>query len=246
MFTLNHFIWLAICVAVIVGLLLWDHFKKLPYDKVLTGVAIGAVISECIKIFSNMVEGYGGGMHLNPGDLPFHLCSIQIFLLFALKYFVKTDSARQRLLGFMIPVMMLGGFMAIMIPTVGVEFTDAQVYQFFLYHAMLLFFSIYLIKHRYVEWSFSVLFRNFRYLAAVVFFATIMNSMLYAGYDKVNFFYLVRPPMENLPILNLDNGWYGYIISLAVVAVVLVTLLHTVLIVLQKKVFDKKPISEIK
>ena len=41
-----------------------------------------------------------------------------------------------------------------------------------------------------------------------------------------NFMFLTRPPMENLPILNLDHGWYVYVLSLAALAVVLMTLVH--------------------
>lgn len=233
MFTLNHFIWLGICTIAIAALFLLDKYRKLSFDTVLNIAVVGSVISECVKMFSNMVDGYKGGMHLNPGDLPFHLCSIQIFLFFALKYFAKSEDTKQRFLGFMTPVAILGGIMALLIPTVGVEFTAPQVYQFFLYHAMLIFFAIYVIKNGLVRWSFGVLLRNLRYLGAVCFFATIINSMLYESFNKVNFFYLVRPPMDNLPILNLDNGWYAYIASLLLIAVVLVTALHALLIFIQ-------------
>ena len=239
MFTLNHFIFLGICAFLVAALLVLDKFRPLSFDTVLNIAVIGSVISECIKIFSNMIEGYKGGMHLDPGDLPFHLCSIQIFLFFALKYFVKSEDTRERLLGFMIPVMTLGGIMALLIPTVGVDFDNPQVYQYFLYHAMLIFFAIYSVKHRLVRFSWGVLLRNFRYLGAVVFFATMVNSALYESVNKVNFFYLVRPPMDNLPILNLDNGWYAYFASLVAVALVLVTALHALLIFIES-VRDKK------
>ena len=235
MFTLNHFIFLGICAIFIAALLIYDKYRELSYDAVLNITVIGSVISECVKVFSSMIEGYGGGMHLDPYDLPFHLCSIQLFLFFALKYFIKTEDGRQKLLGFMVPVAILGGIMATLIPTEGVDFKEPQVYQFFLYHAMLIFFAIYIIKHNYVKWSYGVLLRNLKYLSAVIYVATIFNSILYAGNEEVNFFFLVRPPMENLPILNLNNGWVGYIIALAIVAIILLTLLHTILIFIQKR-----------
>lgn len=54
--------------------------------------------------------------------------------------------------------------------------------------------------------------------------------MLYANgalsaYDT-NFFYLTRPPMENLPVLNLDKGWYVYLLRLVSLGVVLISLFH--------------------
>lgn len=240
MFTLNHFILIGACALAVTGLLIWDKFKPLPFDKVITALTIGATISECIKIFSSMIEGYGGGMHLDPLDLPFHLCSIQLFLIYALKFFVKSEITREKILGFMSPMMLLGGFLAIMIPTEGVDFTVAQVYQYFFYHAMLIFFSLYIIRHGLVNWSVAVLLRNARYLGAAAFFATLLNSILYPTSEEVNFFFLVRPPMENLPIINLNNGWFGYIATLFAIAVVLIGGFHAILILLQKKSLDKK------
>ena len=235
MFTLNHFILIGISALLITGLLIYDKYRGLSYNTVLNIAVIGSVISECVKVFSSMIEGYEGGMHLDPLDLPFHLCSIQLFLFFVLKYFIKTEDGRQRLLGFMIPVAILGGIMATLIPTEGVDFANPQVYQFFLYHAMLIFFALYMIIHNHVRWSYGVLLRNLKYLSAVIYAATILNSMLYAGNPEVNFFFLVRPPMKNLPILNLDNGWVAYIIALTTIAIILLTLLHTILIFIQKR-----------
>ena len=240
MFTLNHFIWIGICALAVAALLIWDKYTPLPYDKVITALTLGATLSECVKMFSSMIEGYAGGMHLDPRDLPFHLCSIQLFLIYALKFFVKSEKNREKILGFMSPMMLLGGFLAIMIPTEGVDFAVAQVYQYFLYHAMLIFFSLYVIRRRFVRWNVSVLLRNARYLGAAAFFATLMNSMLYSANEEVNFFFLVRPPMENLPVLNLNYGWFGYIAILLVIAVILIGGFHAVLISLQNKVFDKE------
>lgn len=60
-----------------------------------------------------------------------------------------------------------------------------------------------------------------------------VNSILQV-YDT-NFFYLVRPPMDNLPILNLNNGWFVYFISLITVALILFSLLHLPFIILERK-----------
>ena len=79
MFSLNHFIWLFI-VAVLIGTMIIVNKKyKLSFNanlNILLGVMI---ISEVVKILSNMdleVTTKSGitGVYLDPGSLPFHLC----------------------------------------------------------------------------------------------------------------------------------------------------------------------------
>ena len=38
--------------------------------------------------------------------------------------------------------------------------------------------------------------------------------------------FVVRPPMENLPILNLDQGWHMYFVKLILTAIVLMVAFH--------------------
>ena len=109
MFTLNHFIWLGIVLVIIIGFLLVQKNKNISFDNIMTFMFIMSIISELIKIFSNMIETTEGGTVLNPADLPFHLCSIQIFFIFALKFLIKTNENKEKLLGLMAPTMLLGG-----------------------------------------------------------------------------------------------------------------------------------------
>lgn len=235
MFTLNHFIWLGISIVIIVGMLLLVKFKKLSFNTILTIVFITAVVSELIKTGANMQEIYEGGRVLDPGDLPLHLCSIQIFFLFALKFCIKKESTREKLLAFMIPTMLLGGLIALFVPTVGVRFNKLQVYQFFGFHSMIIFFAIYLIKTKAVNYTWNVYARNMGLLGVMAMCVTWLNSILSIGYEKVNFMYLVRPPMENLPILNLDNGWWTYFISLVSIVLIVMFIFHLIMILLNKK-----------
>ena len=228
MFTPTHFIWLGICVVLIAGMLLLTKYAKISYKSVVTILFLVAVSSELIKTFSNMEEGYQGGMHLDPGDLPFHLCSIQIFLIFALKFLVKKEETQQKLLGFMSPSMLLGGVMAMFIPTVGTSFGKLQVYQYFLFHAALVFFALYIIRERLARFTWKCWGRNLGYLGVIAMLAMWINSILSIGFEQANFLYLSRPPMENLPLLNLNNGWYVYVITLGIIAVSLLTLFHAI------------------
>ena len=235
MFSVNHFIWLAIVLVTIIGLLVLQKTKKIKNDTIITYMFIMSIISELIKIFSNLIQTSEGGTVLDPADLPFHLCSIQIFFIFALKFLIKTEEGKQKLLGFMAPTMLVGGALALFIPTVGVKFTKLQVYQYFIFHANIITFAIYVLKERLVNYTWKSFFRNISYLGMVALIATWINSLLSVTNPKVNFFYLCRPPMENLPILNLNNGWFAYFITLVLIALIFMFLFHYIMIKLNKK-----------
>lgn len=242
MFTLTHFIWLGISVVIIIGLLFIQKKFNLSFETILTIMIVMSICSEVTKILCNMEPAPNGGtgLILDPGDLPFHLCSIQIFFMFAVKY-IKNDSFREKMIGFMIPTMLLGATIALFIPTVGTEFTVVQVYQYFIYHAFLIFFSIYCLKQNIVNWSWGGYLRNIKYLGVIALVVTWINSMLSGVLPRVNFMYLVRPPMEGLPLLNLDNGWAVYFLTL-VGLVFSLTALFTYIAILATK--PKKHIEQ--
>lgn len=235
MFTLNHFIWLAIVLVTIIGLLILQKTKKIKYDTIITYMFIMSIISELIKIFSNLIQTEAGGTVLDPADLPFHLCSIQIFFIFALKFVIKTEESKQKLLGFMAPTMLVGGAIALFIPTVGVEFSKLQVYQYFIFHANIITFAIYVLKERLVNYTWKSFFRNISYLGMVALIATWINSLLSVTNPKVNFFYLCRPPMDNLPILNLNNGWFAYFFTIVGIALTFMFIFHLIVISIYKR-----------
>ena len=235
MFTLNHFIWLAIVLVTIIGLLILQKTKKIKYDTIITYMFIMSIISELIKIFSNLIQTEAGGTVLDPADLPFHLCSIQIFFIFALKFIIKTEESKQKLLGFMAPTMLVGGAIALFIPTVGVEFSKLQVYQYFIFHANIITFAIYVLKERLVNYTWKSFFRNISYLGMVALIATWINSLLSVTNPKVNFFYLCRPPMDNLPILNLNNGWFAYFFTIVGIALTFMFIFHLIVISIYKR-----------
>jgi len=48
------------------------------------------------------------------------------------------------------------------------------------------------------------------------------------GWDpRVNFLFVVRPPREGLPLLNLERGWAVYIAQIAWIAVAVFTLCYS-------------------
>ena len=235
MFTTNHFIWLSIAIVIIVGYQLINKFFKLSLDKNLTFLFAVCILSEIIKTAVNIEQGTGDklGFYLDVSDLPFHLCSMQIFFVTAIKFFVKKEETRHTILCFMFPTMLLGGAIALFIPTVGVSFTKVQVYQFFIFHSVIVAFAIYLITKKVIKLTFKSMLTTFEILAMLVFAAMWINSAL-NEYDA-NFFYLARPPMDNLPILNLNNGWFAYFFTLLGIALVLMVALQLPIVLYNRK-----------
>ena len=221
MFTTKHFIWIGICILFI---LIMNHYAK-KEDFTLQNACYFfmfiCLLSETTKMMSDMIPSTHGGMHLNPQSLPFHICSILLFIA-AYITFGKDGPLKQKMINFFAVVGTCGGIAAILIPTYGVEFNVANVYQCFMYHAALTWFSLYLIVSKNATFSFKIMLQNMVILLILVIFNLYVNSAL-SVYD-VNFMYLTRPPMENLPILNLDNGWYAYLLSLLLVGLLLTTI----------------------
>ena len=122
MFTTNHFILLAMALLVVFLVIFLNYKFKFTYEQNIKALFVVGIISEIIKIASVMVYRVGGtfettGGYIEPESLPFHLCTIQIFFVFALVFFIKNEKAKQVLLQFMFPTMCIGAALALLIPT---------------------------------------------------------------------------------------------------------------------------------
>ena len=238
MFTTPHFIWLGIVTLIIAGLLILQKKYDWSFDFVMNIMLTISIMSEVTKILCNMMPAPDGrtGMILDPGDLPFHLCSIQIFLLFGLKFLIKSPTTKENLLGFMAPTMLIGAVLAFFVPTVGVEFTVVQVYQYFIFHAFLIFFSVYIIRKRLVRWTKKRYIQNVSYLALFALLAMWLNSALSGVLPRVNFMYLVRPPIDGLAkYVTSFQSWLVYLFVLLVLAFSLIGAFHLVVHAIEKR-----------
>ena len=224
MFTAEHWIWIGLCAVFITGMCLLSRKKAFSLQQAGWVMTVICVFSEVSKIMAGMVESPGGGMHLDPLDLPFHLCSLMLFVVFYLT-FGKEGRVRRLLINFIAVIGTLGSFFAILIPTNGTDFSSLPAYQCFVYHAGLLWFSLYLILSRQaVLGTLRSFGENLGLLLLLVFVMLYLNGAL-SVYDT-NFFYLTRPPMEGLPYLNLSHGWYAYFLRLTALGTVLIALFH--------------------
>ena len=236
MFSAKHFIWIGLCVLFI--LLLTYISKKRALSLKCAGriMCLIAAASEISKIAVNMTKGIKGGFVLAPTALPLHLCSLLLFAVFFIT-FGKDGKAKETVINFTAVAGCLGSACAILIPTNGVDFSTLPAYQCFVYHAGLLWFSVYLIATHKAHLGKHALKTNLLLLLALVLATLYANSILSAY--GTNFMYLVRPPMKSLPFLNLDHGWFVYFSHLILLALCIVFLFHLPFVLADRKRREK-------
>ena len=223
MFTTNHFIWMGIC-AVMIGLLLLISLKfKFSCKQASLVMALIAAGSEICKIFTHIEDAPGGGGVLEPGALPLHLCSILISLVFFCA-FSKHETQVSKVASLCVPVGLWGGVLAILMATSGVNFAKPYAYQCFLYHAGLLWWALHLLLTRQVDLGLQAYLRNLKVLGGMLFLMIWVNSAL-SVYDT-NFWFVVRPPADGLPLLNLNNGCLCYFLTLVGIGLFAITITH--------------------
>lgn len=232
MFTTNHFIWMGIC-AVMIGLLLLISLKfKFSRRQASLVMALIAAGSEICKIFTHIEDAPGGGGVLESGALPLHLCSILISLVFFCA-FSKHETQVSKVASLCVPVGLWGGVLAILMATSGVNFAKPYAYQCFLYHAGLLWWALHLLLTRQVDLGLQAYLRNLKVLGGMLFLMIWVNSAL-SVYDT-NFWFVVRPPADGLPLLNLNNGWLCYFLTLVSIGLFAITITHLPAIMKERK-----------
>lgn len=225
MFGTEHLIWLAVCVVAIVAGSILAVKKQLSLKTALTILCAICVVSEVVKIFcvlisEERVNEYG--VFIKETDLPFHLCSMQLFFAFIAR-FTKNKKIQDFLLMFMMPTCALGATAALLLPTITHSFTNIRTYQYFLYHAGLIWFAATAIPRFKIKLDFKAYLKTIVALLVLVMLCFYINGFT----QCTNFMYVSEPPLDGLPILNMDNGWFVYFISYMALALVLITLFFT-------------------
>ena len=238
MFSTAHFVWLGcIFAAIAIGYIVAKKLRP-SHDRVHLIVTCLLIITHIIYMAVSMreVDSEFGGFVLKQENLPFHLCSIMIYFTVFLR-FIKNEKIVAKIKSFMVPAMFIGAAMALLIPTSGTDPTDIRVWEYMVAHGVLVFYGLYLVAIEKVDLGLKAYFSNLQLLLATAIFAFMMNSILVDG--NANFFFLRKPPMDGLPILNLDHGWFVYIISLSIVACVLILLIQLPFIIKEQKAKKK-------
>lgn len=245
MFSINHIIWLVICTLLIVISVRYINKNNVSLDKLLTAACVICVISEVIKVFTMMElvpssDGSQMYVYLKPQHLPFHLCSIQIVMIFFVK-FAEKGMLRTAVLAFMYPTCIVGAVLALIMTSIfqgtiepSQAFMHPLAYQYFLYHTMLLILGISIHTTKQVEIDKKHYFSTIGLLGALGFISVYLNSMLamptYANGEIVsvdyipNFFFTYKLPF---PIyFNEIWQWYLYIGGIAVIAVIVIAVFY--------------------
>ena len=223
MFTTSHFIWLGALGALIALALIAISKFKIKERAVRKGVMIVLILLKIFHMSLSMKESEFGGYVINQTQLSFHLCSIMIYSVIFINI-IKNEKLIDKLKSFMVPCLFIGAAMALLIPTEGTDPSVLRVWQYMLIHGVLVFYGIYLAAIERVDLSFKAYINNLKLLTGVTLIAMLMNSVL--EQYKTNFLFLRVPPMDNLPILNLNNGWHFYFITLTAIACTLMLLVQ--------------------
>lgn len=241
MFSLGHFIWLSAIAFFIAAVLIL--IKKLDVSQNTVQKTV-FILLVCLKLFHlslSMKASADGGLVIDQTQLSFHLCSIMIYFVILINV-IKNEKTVRMLKSFMVPCMMIGALMALLIPTEGVSAVVPRVWQYMTIHGVLVFYGIYLAVVEKVDLSFRAYVTNLKLLLIVTALAFLMNSIL--EQYNTNFLFLRKPPMENLPILNLNHGWYVYFLTLTLIACTLIFLVHLPFVIIgAKKNRAKKQIA---
>lgn len=175
------------------------------------------------------VSGFDGkeAKYLLPKSLPFQLCSFMIFFV-AYLVFGRDEKRKELVKSFVVVIFIIAGSLAVILATClnkentahfGDSFKDPQCgpIQYFIYHAGMIWYAIYLIKTKQVKMGLKPFITNLCFLGFVFLVGIWANSFLIV-YEP-NFMFLAAPPSKGLPLLNLKHGWHAYLAHYAFIAV---------------------------
>lgn len=242
MFGLRHIITIIISIILVVSLYLFS--RKMKFETICKYMFYIGIISEIVKIFYYIIvneDKYGGV--LPKTDLPFHLCSIQIILV-SVVALSKNEKLRRFILSFMFPSCLFGGIAAILIPTSSSLTAWVITFQYNLYHVALIIFALHICTSKELKLTIKDYFNCLKFLLIVMFFAIYINSIVYDGNSKINFMYVVSPPVDGLPFLTEKYGWFVYIMHYACLVLFCVTMCYIkpIITAIREKLAAKKSI----
>lgn len=258
MFSIQHFIWIAICIVLIVGSCIFITKHQPSFVKFFNVVCVLSIISEVVKVLSmieivQLVDGsYAPYLELN--HLPFHLCSIQIIFIFLVR-FTKNQKLRNICLGFMYPTCIVGALFAIALPSIysgnitpSDSFTHPILYQTFLFHAMLIVIGFYIVKSKEIQLENKHYLTTLAILLGLSFasfyinslFASVVytNEVTYEVGHVTNFFFTYIPVLSSI-VLDAKWKWLVYILVLLLLAIVLIGIMYIPIWMKNKKKQDQ-------
>ena len=245
MFSIYHFAWLAIDAVLIAFGLRFLKQKQPSLEQFFNWACIIAAISEFIKVFANIgmvpsADGSAMHMFMEWRHLPFHLCSIQIFFIFYVR-FAESERRRETALAFMYPTCIAGAVSALLLPSIytnGIRpdqsFTHPIGYQFYLYHAVLIVLGVYIatsgqvnIRWRHLRSTLAIMLAlglGSIYLNSAFAYPTYEGTTLLSVENTPNFFFTFRTPI-GLALTEMWQ-WFVYLGIIAALMVGVITLFY--------------------
>ena len=251
----NHLITLGVCIVLIIVGAIAISKTDIKFEQIINIMLILWVLSEAIKITTRMRYLLSDGStieilkykaqegitivraFLPRGDLPFHMCSIQPILILIVK-FTTNQKLKDTILKFMFPTCILGAFIAIVVDTAGCDFRDIVIYEYFLFHTALVLFGLSIMIKKQITVTLKSHLQTLGILMVIFVGSIWVNTALSdTGSNPIvmgvedteiytNFFYSMKPPMDGLPLLNLNHGWFVYFFTIVLLGFTLVTLIH--------------------
>ena len=234
MFSLQHGIWGAISICVVLLALYFLRKYKVSLKSLLTIACAVAVASELIKIFSSIdivssLDETKSYPYMKMQHLPLHLCSLQILFIFYVR-FAKESARRDTVLAFMYPTCLVGAVFALALPSIFTgtvpsvplekAFVYPLAYQYFFFHAMLIVLGIYIPLSGDVKIKHTHCFTTMGILGLLAIVTLYINSMFaYPVYEAgkliaveyvPNFFFTYETPIG----IALTESGIGICISL--------------------------------
>ena len=214
--------------------------KKYGFTKKIFWVcAFIAMVCETEKILFFVREA-AGGFRLPAEHLPFNMCTFQILLIFIVMLSANPQK-HKILLSFMFPTMIAGGFMGMFVASAVQDFhglLDIATYRYFFFHAMVVFLGFYLYFSKPIRYDIKS-YLSALFFAYVMLISGIWMNAFFGWYPNANFMFSARPPSEGLPIINLNNGWTGYIFAIMCLGLLLITLCYLPVIIREARDFLK-------
>ena len=231
-FSPTHFLFLlTACTAA--GICAYFLAKKYSFNKKVIWVcAIIGLACEAERLLFFVKELPGGGYRLPANLIPLNTCPFMLVLIFILAL-SEFPQKRRKLLSFMYPMMVAGAFMGMLLAGEALSshgLLELATYRYFFYHGMVICLGLYLYLSKPFQYNIKdygmALFLSFSYLIAGIW----VNGFF--GWDpEVNHMFVVRPPVEGLPILNFNYGWTGYILAIMTLGMFLVTVCYLPVII---------------
>lgn len=241
MFSTAHIIYLVLTIgiAVIAAIIL---SKKIGWSRrVLLVCCLICILSEVTRTIRFIHVNLDNNMYyLYANTIPLQLCSIQIISIFLIT-FSKNVKLVKNVKSFIIPTGIGGAFFALLIPVNLMTFGpwDLLTFQYMIYHSMLLGLSLYIYLTHYKELNIKSYIIANSIMLLLMYLSIFVNSALQN--HGTNFFYTAGPPAENLPLLNMANGWLPYILNLIWIGLLMITLIYLPVIISDiKRLKNKK------